>query len=161
MFTCHLNQSINQLIIFLHKRHQDIFFSNIMRPTVILIFKKPTLQISKPKLSKPKSVCLLICYLFFKFRYTSYISSPTFVEGDPKAPFSIATSPKCGGRALPLTLKCSTYPWSISYNAESWANRHQVPFLVFGMTRPGIEPRSHASGGGWALWRRNCRPPLA
>ena len=47
----------------------------------------------------------------------------TVVEGDPKAPFSIATTPRCRGG-------CYSFPWASS-----------TLFKVFGMTRPGIEPR--------------------
>ena len=54
----------------------------------------------------------------------------TWVEGDPKAPFSIATTPRCrGGRY-------SLYCWVLSKDVSS------IIFKVFGMTRPGIEPRS-------------------
>ena len=63
------------------------------------------------------------------------------VEGDPKAPFSIATTPRC--RALLLSQDCSTLPlirtlycWVLSKEVSS------IIFKVFGMTRPGIEPRS-------------------
>ena len=67
----------------------------------------------------------------------------TVVEGDPKAPFSIATTPRCrGGRnsilwidpllPLILTLLC----WVPSKAASS------TIFLIFGMTRPGIGPQS-------------------
>ena len=34
----------------------------------------------------------------------------TVVEGDPKAPFSIATTPRCWGRARLLSQDCSTLP---------------------------------------------------
>ena len=34
----------------------------------------------------------------------------TVVEDDPKAPFSITTTPRCRGRALLLSLDCSTLP---------------------------------------------------
>ena len=63
----------------------------------------------------------------------------TAVEDDPKAPYSIVTTLRCrwGRYFFPL------YSWSVPYNTECWARRHQVPaFWVFGMTRPGIEPLS-------------------
>ena len=66
----------------------------------------------------------------------------TIVEGDQKAPFSIATTLRCRGRRLPLSLDCSTYPWSIPYNAEYWAEASSTIFWVFGMNQPGIEPWS-------------------
>ena len=53
----------------------------------------------------------------------------TLVEGDPKAPFSIATTPSYRGgrysipRIAPLNL------WSSSYCDECLARRHQVPIF--------------------------------
>ena len=38
------------------------------------------------------------------------ISWPTVVEGDPKVPFSIATTPRCGEGRYSFSLDCSTYP---------------------------------------------------
>ena len=41
----------------------------------------------------------------------SYLVEPTVVEGDSKAPFSIATTPKCrGGCALLLSLDYTNDP---------------------------------------------------
>ena len=65
----------------------------------------------------------------------SKVKSATIVEGDPKAPFSIATIPRSlDFSTLPLirTLSC----WVLRNAASS------TIFWVFGMTRPGIEPRS-------------------
>ena len=69
----------------------------------------------------------------------------TLVKGDQKAPFSIATTPRCRGghnsfrwiaplnpRLLHLTLDC----WALSKEVSS------TIFKVFGMTQPGIEPKS-------------------
>ena len=44
-----------------------------------------------------------------------YIRWPTVVEGDSKALFSVATTPRC--REGRYYLDCSPYPWSIPYNA--------------------------------------------
>ena len=66
----------------------------------------------------------------------------TIVEGDPKAPFSIATAPKCrGGRysflgLLHLTLELYLIMLSVKQGGIKYH------FWVFGMTRPRIEPRS-------------------
>ena len=38
------------------------------------------------------------------------IKLATIVEGDPKAPFSIATTPRCRGGALLHSQDCSTLP---------------------------------------------------
>ena len=67
----------------------------------------------------------------------------TIVEGDPKAPFSRATTPRCRGGHYSFFLDCSTLPlirtlqcWVLSKEASS------TIFWIFGVTRPGIELRS-------------------
>ena len=42
----------------------------------------------------------------------------TVVEGDPKAPFSIATTPKCREVCYSFPWITPLYPWSFPYNAE-------------------------------------------
>ena len=70
-----------------------------------------------------------------------YISCLTVVEGDPKASFSIVTTPRCrGGRysflwIAPLTLDL----YLIMLSAKQEGIKYN--FWVFGMTRPGIELR--------------------
>ena len=66
----------------------------------------------------------------------------TVVEGDQKAPFSIATTPGCRGGRYSFP-NCSTLPlirtlycWVLSKEVSS------TIFKLFGMTRNGIEPRS-------------------
>ena len=67
----------------------------------------------------------------------SKINYGTVVKGDLKAPFSIATTPKFYGRVLLLLpLICSLKYWVLSKEASS------TIFGVFGMTQPGIEPKS-------------------
>ena len=41
----------------------------------------------------------------------------TLVEGDPKALFSIATTPRCRGGHNSISWMAPLYPWSLSYNA--------------------------------------------
>ena len=53
----------------------------------------------------------------------------TLVKGDPKAPFSIATTPSCRGGRYSFPWIAPLYPWYVTYNAECWARRHLVPFL--------------------------------
>ena len=62
----------------------------------------------------------------------------TVVEGDLKAPFSIATKSRCRGGHYFLPRIPPLYPWYVSSNAECWTRKYQVPF--FGMTRPRTEP---------------------
>ena len=80
--------------------------------------------------------------------YVSYVKVKlaTVVKGNQKAPFSIATTPRCG-RALLLSLDC----WVLSKEVSSSI------FKVFGMTRSGIEPRppgplANTLGKGEALF---------
>ena len=42
----------------------------------------------------------------------------TVVVGDPKAPFSIATTPICRGGCNSFPWIARLYPWSLPYNAE-------------------------------------------
>ena len=67
----------------------------------------------------------------------------TVVKGNQKAPFSIVSTPKCRGGHYFFPLDCSTLPlictlycWLLSKEVSS------TILKVFGMTRPGIEPRS-------------------
>ena len=40
------------------------------------------------------------------------------VEGDPKASFSMASTPRCWGGRYSIPWITPIYPWSIPYNAE-------------------------------------------
>ena len=40
------------------------------------------------------------------------------VEGDPKAPFSIATTPRCWGGRYSIPWIAPLYTWSLPYNSE-------------------------------------------
>ena len=51
--------------------------------------------------------------------YISWIELVTVVEGDPKTPFSIATTPRCRGRYFLLWI-APFYPWYVPYNAMCW-----------------------------------------
>ena len=53
----------------------------------------------------------------------------TVVEGDQKAPFSIATTPRCKGGRNSFPWIAPLYPWYIPYIAECKARRYLVPFL--------------------------------
>ena len=53
-----------------------------------------------------------------KFSLHIYIKLATLVEGDPKAPFSIATPPRCWGGRDSFSWIAPLYPYSIPYNAE-------------------------------------------
>ena len=67
---------------------------------------------------------ILILFHFILFdllSMTIYILSKltTLVQSDPKAPFSIAATPRCRGGRYSIPWIAPFYPWSIPYNAES------------------------------------------
>ena len=47
-----------------------------------------------------------------------YVRWPTVVEGDQKAPFSIATTRKCWEDRYFFPNIAPLYPWYVSYNTE-------------------------------------------
>ena len=80
----------------------------------------------------------------------------TFFEGDSQAPFSIATTPRRRGGRYFFTWIAPLYPWSLPYNAECYARRHQVSFLCIWynstwdwtkVSRTVGEPSTH-----WSQW---------
>ena len=74
-------------------------------------------------------------------RISKVVKLATLVEGDSKALFSLATTPRCRGGHYSLSWIAALYPWSIPYNAECKARWHQVPFfesLVW--LNPGLNP---------------------
>ena len=66
----------------------------------------------------------------------------TVIEGDQKAPFSIATTPKCREGRYSFSRITPLYPGSVPYNAILSKVVSSTILWVFGMTRPEIEPRS-------------------
>ena len=63
------------------------------------------------------------------------------MEGDPKAPFSLATTPRCrrGRNSIPWI--APLYTWSLQCWVLTEAASSTI-YWVFGMIRPGIEARS-------------------
>ena len=53
----------------------------------------------------------------------------TVVEGNLKAPFSIATTPRCRGGYYSFPLIAPIYPRSLPYYAECEARGYQVLFF--------------------------------
>ena len=53
----------------------------------------------------------------------------TVVEGDQKAPFSIATTPRCRERHYSFPWITPLYPWYVPYITECSARRYQVASL--------------------------------
>ena len=61
----------------------------------------------------------------------------TLVEGNPKAPFSIDTTPRCRREHYSIPWIAPLYPWALTYAVLSKAASSTI-FWVFGMTQPGI-----------------------
>ena len=51
-------------------------------------------------------------------KVNSKVKLVTLVEGNPKAPFSIAKTPRCSGGRYPILWIAPLYPWSLTHNAE-------------------------------------------
>ena len=62
----------------------------------------------------------------------------TLVKGDPKAPFSITTTPRCKGGRYSIPWIAPLY--HIMLRVKQGGIKYH--FWVFGITRPGIEPWS-------------------
>ena len=56
--------------------------------------------------------------VFIRVTQLSKVDLATIVEGDPKASFSIATTPRCGRGRYSIPWIAPIYPWSEPYNAE-------------------------------------------
>ena len=54
---------------------------------------------------------------FLYFAKNIKVNLATVVEGDPKVPFSIATTPRCRGERHSFPWIAPLYPWSIPYKA--------------------------------------------
>ena len=79
--------------------------------------------------------------MFWWWSASNKVKLATIVKGDPKAPFSIATTPRWRGGYYFFPWIAPLYHWSLL----CWVLRKVASstiFWVFGMTRPGIEPRS-------------------
>ena len=64
--------------------------------------------------------------------FTYFIGLETTViviEGDPKAPFSIATTPRCRAVRYSFPWIALLYPWYVPYNGVCEASWLQVPFF--------------------------------
>ena len=64
----------------------------------------------------------------------------TIVEGDSKAHFSIATTPRCRRGRYSIPWVAPLYPYFIMPGVKQAGMKYH--FLVFGITRPRIERRS-------------------
>ena len=79
-------------------------------------------------------------HLLFIFIECIYkLNWPTIVEGDPKAPFSIATTQRCRGRCYSFLwiVLLTLDPYLIMLSVKQGSIKYHV--LSLGMTRPGVE----------------------
>ena len=58
------------------------------------------------------------------------VNLATLVEGDPKAPFSIATTPRCRGGHCSIPWIAPLKTWSLPYNAQCWGARGVIVIVV-------------------------------
>ena len=61
---------------------------------------------------------LNLIYTYIYIYIYVFVDLATIVEGDPKVPFSIATTQRCRGGRYSFPWIAPLYPWSLPYNAE-------------------------------------------
>ena len=84
------------------------------------------------------------------------VSWRPLVEDDQKTPFSIATTPRYRGRVLLLSLDCVILPLIRTLYCRVLSKEgSSTIFKVFGMMRPGIEPRSPGSLANTTHWAKH------
>ena len=88
------------------------------------------------------------------FRYLDDILLINPQEVDLKAPFSIATTPRCRGGRYSFPWIALLYSWSLPYSAEWQARQHQVPFFE---SLVGLEPSSSRPFANTILIRPRAR----
>ena len=96
-------------------------------------------------------ICTQLYRFFCILAYRNKLA--TVVEGDPKAPFSIGTTSRCSEGRCSFPRIDPHYSWSVPNNLCK--EESSTIFWVFGMTRPGIEPKS---SGTAIIFNRNLSP---
>ena len=109
--------------------------------SLILIFSQRSFIASK-KMFSDKNESSTFYENVFNFSSISYLKKKlaTLVEVDPKAPFSITTTPRCLGGVYFFPWIVPLYPYLIILSVKQGSIKYH--FGVFAMTRPGIETRS-------------------
>ena len=69
-------------------------------------------------LAVPRFSPSLNYFVYYVLKGKVKVKLATIVEGDPKAPFSIATTPRCRGGRYSIPRIAPLYPWTVPYNAE-------------------------------------------
>ena len=106
-----------------HQESDDIYLyiwiHSIFLTAWWLLFAKNTM---KPRVADYfpwiKYIYIYVCVCVCVYIYISKVKLATIVEGDPKAPFSIATTPRCRGGRYSIPWIAPLYPWTVPYNAE-------------------------------------------
>ena len=99
----------------------DILIKNVNGQIIIDLYHKPTippLQKSPPQKNCIKSILYTLARRIYIIKVKVKVKLATIVEGDPKAPFSIATTPRCRGGRYSIPRIAPLYPWTVPYNAE-------------------------------------------
>ena len=107
-----------------------------------------------------KAMSLLCTKMIFKENWILLLLA-TVVEGEPKTPFSMATTPSCKGGCyfFPRIAQLTLDVYLIMLNVKQGGIKYH--FWVFGMTRPGIEPRSPGSfSPNWGSKKRNKKESM-
>ena len=97
-------------------------------------------ELTKVKIHKEKNECTILLFFLIILRAIQVGCFSlsfnviqklvvTFVEGDPKALFSIATTPRYWGKRSPFSGIAPLYRSSLPYNAECLARSDQVSFF--------------------------------
>ena len=63
-------------------------------------------------------VCVCVCVYIYIYIYIHKVKLATVVEGDQKAPFSIATAPRFRGGSYSFPWIAPLYPGYVPYIAE-------------------------------------------
>ena len=64
------------------------------------------------------SIYIYIYIIILRKKIIYKVVSKVIVKSNPKAPFSIASTPRCRGRRYSFPWSAPLYPWSVPYNAE-------------------------------------------
>ena len=82
-----------------------------------------------------KNIIIIIITIieYFIYIYKKVVKSATLVKDDPKAPFSIATTPRCWKGRYSISWIAPLYPWSVPYKDETDSISHSTNTLGKGM----------------------------
>ena len=121
-------QNLGERIIY--KNYKMFFSDHVLHNVQNLITRRKILPIVQTivvflrfRVNINWNECLFMISFLMKW------SCLPLVKGDPKAPFSTATTPRYRGGRYSFPWIAPLYPWYIPINAECEARRYQVPFF--------------------------------